>query len=46
MATTDPLDIKILGFQSPDRLSVHDNLKHSYFIYPNELVRPSSTFTR
>ncbi|WVW86165.1 hypothetical protein I302_108206 [Kwoniella bestiolae CBS 10118] len=37
--------IKILGFQSPDRLSFEENLKHSYFIYPNENEYTGSTRT-
>lgn len=32
-------EIKILGFQSPDKLYLQDNIKHSYFIYPDETVR-------
>ncbi|WRT70242.1 uncharacterized protein IL334_007237 [Kwoniella shivajii] len=37
--------IKIIGFQSPDHLSVEENLKHSYFIYPNETEYTGSTRT-
>ena len=32
------VEVKILGFQSPKDLSVDYNLKHSYFLYPNETV--------
>ena len=35
------VEIKILGFQSPNDLTVDYNLKHSYFLYPNETVRAS-----
>ncbi|KAG8944549.1 ATP-dependent DNA helicase II subunit 1 [Tulasnella sp. 419] len=31
--------IKILGFKDKDTLRFHDNIKHSYFLYPNEQVR-------
>lgn len=31
-------EIKILGFQAPDNLSIEDNIKHSYFLYPDEDV--------
>jgi hypothetical protein len=31
-------EIKILGFQSPNNMNVEDNIKHSYFIYPDEDV--------
>ena len=37
--------IKILGFQSPDNLSLEDNVKHSYFIYPDEETYTGSTRT-
>ncbi|OCF61269.1 hypothetical protein L486_00916 [Kwoniella mangroviensis CBS 10435] len=37
--------IKILGFQSPDHLAFEENLKHSYFIYPNENEYTGSTRT-
>jgi len=32
-------EIKILGFQSADLLQIDENIKHSYFIYPDENVR-------
>lgn len=35
-------EIKILGFQSGDNLKYDENVKHSYFIYPDEDVRPPS----
>ena len=31
-------EIKILGFQSADLLQIDENIKHSYFIYPDENV--------
>lgn len=31
-------EIKILGFQSPENLRLEDNVKHSFFIYPDENV--------
>ncbi|WWC64593.1 uncharacterized protein I303_107204 [Kwoniella dejecticola CBS 10117] len=37
--------IKIIGFQFPDHLSFEENLKHSYFIYPNEAQYTGSTRT-
>ncbi|WWC91681.1 uncharacterized protein L201_006627 [Kwoniella dendrophila CBS 6074] len=37
--------IKIIGFQSPDHLAIEENLKHSYFIYPNENDYTGSTRT-
>ncbi|ORY33453.1 SPOC like C-terminal domain-containing protein [Naematelia encephala] len=40
----DP-QIKILGFQAPQNLSVDENIKHSYFIYPNESAYTGSTRT-
>jgi hypothetical protein len=30
------LEIKILGFQAADLLQIDENIKHSYFIYPDE----------
>ncbi|BEI96575.1 hypothetical protein CcaverHIS631_0201640 [Cutaneotrichosporon cavernicola] len=41
----EPPQIKILGFQSPDYLVMTDNIKHSYFIYPDELTYTGSTRT-
>ncbi|WVR07687.1 hypothetical protein IAU60_004729 [Kwoniella sp. DSM 27419] len=35
--------IKILGFQSPSHLAFEENLKHSYFIYPNETTMKEYT---
>lgn len=35
---THSAEIKILGFQSPNNMNVEDNIKHSYFIYPDEDV--------
>lgn len=32
------LEIKILGFQSSDLLQIDENIKHSYFLYPDEDV--------
>ncbi|WWD19602.1 hypothetical protein CI109_104064 [Kwoniella shandongensis] len=40
-----PPQIKILGFQGPNHLEVDENLKHSYFIYPNESEITGSTRT-
>ncbi|WWC72003.1 uncharacterized protein I206_105962 [Kwoniella pini CBS 10737] len=37
--------IKIIGFQSPEHLAFEENLKHSYFIYPNETDYTGSTRT-
>lgn len=34
--------IKILGFKDADTLVFEDNIKHSYFIYPNEAVYKGS----
>ena len=31
--------LKLLGFKSRKELSFDDNIKHSYFIYPDEMVR-------
>jgi ATP-dependent DNA helicase 2 subunit 1 len=31
-------EIKIIGFQSPENLNTEDNIKHSYFLYPDEEV--------
>lgn len=36
--TADGVEIKILGFQSPDHLRLEENIKHAYFIYPEETV--------
>lgn len=40
------VEIKIIGFQSPDNLAIEDNMKHSYFLYPDEDVGLHSTFPR
>ncbi|KAL7418434.1 ATP-dependent DNA helicase II subunit 1 [Cryptotrichosporon argae] len=40
-----PTQIKILGFQSAKNLAVEDNIKHSYFIYPDESTFTGSTRT-
>ncbi|OCF44617.1 hypothetical protein I317_01504 [Kwoniella heveanensis CBS 569] len=37
--------IKILGFQSPSHLAFEENIKHSYFIYPDEKNYTGSTRT-
>ncbi|KAK4689603.1 ATP-dependent DNA helicase 2 subunit 1, partial [Tremellales sp. Uapishka_1] len=37
--------IKILGFRSPDDLEIDDNMKHAYFLYPNEETYTGSTRT-
>ncbi|WOO82294.1 ATP-dependent DNA helicase II subunit 1 [Vanrija pseudolonga] len=37
--------IKILGFQSPESLRLEDNVKHSFFIYPDENMYTGSTRT-
>ncbi|KAL1412750.1 ATP-dependent DNA helicase II subunit 1 [Vanrija albida] len=37
--------IKILGFQSPDNLRMEDNVKHSFFVYPEENAYIGSTRT-
>ena len=31
--------LKLLGFKDRDQLAFEDNIKHSYFIYPDEMVR-------
>ena len=31
-------EIKIIGFQAPENLNNEDNIKHSYFLYPDEEV--------
>lgn len=31
--------IKLLGFKDRSELTFEDNVKHSYFIYPDEMVR-------
>lgn len=33
------LGIKLLGFKSRKELAFEDNIKHSFFIYPDEMVR-------
>ncbi|RSH91860.1 ATP-dependent DNA helicase II subunit 1 [Saitozyma podzolica] len=38
-----PPQIKILGFQSPRNLKIDENIKHSYFIYPDETAYTGST---
>ena len=38
MSESSQAEIKIIGFQSPDSLAIEDNIKHSYFIYPDEDV--------
>lgn len=35
--------IKILGFKDADTLVFEDNIKHSYFLYPNDTVYKGST---
>ncbi|WVR00189.1 hypothetical protein IAU59_007331 [Kwoniella sp. CBS 9459] len=37
--------IKVLGFQSPEHLAFEENIKHSYFIYPDEKNYTGSTRT-
>ena len=37
--SADTAEIKILGFQSGEGLRFDENVKHSYFIYPDENVR-------
>ena len=32
------VEIKIIGFQAPENLNNEDNIKHSYFLYPDEEV--------
>jgi hypothetical protein len=39
-------EIKILGFQSPDNLKIDENIKHSYFIYPDETVSPLQSLAK
>jgi ATP-dependent DNA helicase 2 subunit 1 len=34
-----PIGIKLLGFKDRTELAFEDNVKHSVFIYPDELVR-------
>lgn len=35
-------EIKLLGFKDRKELAFEDNVKHSYFIYPDEMVwRPA-----
>lgn len=43
-ASLTPAEIKILGFQSPSNLKIDENIKHSYFIYPDETVRLALAF--
>ena len=33
-----PTGIKILGFQSPQNLKFDENIRHSFFLYPDETV--------
>ena len=35
------LAIKLLGFKDQSELAFEDNIKHSFFIYPDEIVRSS-----
>lgn len=37
--------IKLLGFKDPDTLAFEDNVKHSYFIYPDEMSYSGSKRT-
>ncbi|GJE85629.1 Ku DNA-binding complex, Ku70 subunit [Phanerochaete sordida] len=37
--------IKLLGFKDPDTLAFEDNVKHSYFIYPDEMAYSGSKRT-
>lgn len=41
----DLAEIRILGFQSPDRCRFEDNVAHAYFIYPDETNYTGSTRT-
>lgn len=36
------LGIKLLGFKDRSELRFEDNVKHSLFIYPDEMVRHNS----
>lgn len=36
--TLEIAGIKLLGFKDRDELRFEDNIKHSHFIYPNEMV--------
>jgi len=36
------LGIKLLGFKDRSELRFEDNIKHSQFIYPDEMVRQDS----
>lgn len=38
--------LKLLGFKSRKELEFEDNIKHSYFIYPDEMVRTCSPAVR
>lgn len=38
-------EIRILGFQSPERCRLEDNVAHAYFIYPDETNYTGSTRT-
>lgn len=31
--------VKLLGFKDKNELNFEDNIKHSYFLYPDEMVR-------
>ena len=39
MALTCKAGLKLLGFKDSSELAFEDNIKHSFFIYPDELVR-------
>ncbi|RXK40524.1 hypothetical protein M231_02176 [Tremella mesenterica] len=40
-----PTGIKILGFQSPQNLKFDENIRHSFFLYPDESTYSGSTRT-
>ena len=37
--TFDHVEIKLLGFKSRKEFKFEHNIKHSFFIYPDEMVR-------
>jgi hypothetical protein len=41
-ADVKPVGIKLLGFKPRSELLFEDNVKHSLFIYPDEMVRIST----
>lgn len=45
MSIADLAEIRILGFQSPERCRLEDNVAHAYFIYPDETNYTGSTRT-